>query len=108
MTGFLNPYAVDKSRPLDPVTLHILSVVNRVAAELEIPYIVVGATTRDLLLFNVFGIPIPRATGGVTFAVPADSWDRFRELRAAVLASIHFREEAIEHRALRSHYCRNL
>lgn len=60
MNNFLNPYTVNKSRPVDPVTLHILSVVNRVAAAL--PYIVVGATARDLLLFHVFGIPVTRAT----------------------------------------------
>jgi predicted nucleotidyltransferase len=81
----LNPYTVDKSRPVDPVTLHIVSVVNRVAAELDLPYIVVGATARDLLLFHVFGMPVTRATADVDFAVAMDSWDRFRELRAALL-----------------------
>ena len=98
MNNFLNPYTVDKSRPLDPVTLHILSVVNRVAAELELPYIVVGATARDLLLFHVFGIPVTRATADVDFAVAMDSWERFRELRAALLTSGHFREGKTEHR----------
>lgn len=62
MNSFLNPYTVDKSRPVDAVTLHILSVVNRVAAELGLPYIVVGATARDLLLFHVFGIPVIRCS----------------------------------------------
>jgi predicted nucleotidyltransferase len=83
MNNFLIPYTVNKSRPVDPVTLHILSVVNRVAAELGLPYIVVGATARDLLLFHVFGIPVTRATADVDFAMAMDSWDRFRELRAA-------------------------
>jgi predicted nucleotidyltransferase len=72
---------VDKSRPVDPATLHILSVVNRVAAEPELPYILVGATARDLLLFHVFGIPVTRATVDVDFAVAMDSWERFSELR---------------------------
>ncbi len=98
MNNFLNPYTVDKSRPVDPVTIHILFVVNRVAAELGLPYIVVGATARDLLLFHVFGIPVTRATADVDFAVAMDSWDRFRELRAALLASGHFREGKMEHR----------
>jgi hypothetical protein len=98
MKSFLNPYTVDKSRPVDPVTLHILSVVNRVAAELKLPYIVVGATARDLLLFHVFGIPVTRATADVDFAVAMDSWERFHELRAALLASGHFREGKMEHR----------
>jgi hypothetical protein len=58
MTSFLNRYTVNESRPLDQATLHILSVVNRLAGDLELPYIVVGATARDLLLFHVFGIPV--------------------------------------------------
>jgi predicted nucleotidyltransferase len=98
MKGFLNPYTVDKSRPVDPMMLHILSVMNRVAAELELPYIVVGATARDLLIFHVFGIPVTRATADVDFAVAMDSWERFSELRAALLASDHFREGEMEHR----------
>jgi len=60
MTSFLNPCKVDEGRPVDRATLRILSVVNSAAAELAIPYIVVGATARDLLLFHVFGIPVTR------------------------------------------------
>jgi predicted nucleotidyltransferase len=96
MNSFLNPHTVDESRPVDPATLHILSVVNRAAAELELPYIVVGATARDLLLFHVFGIPVTRATADVDFAVAMDSWKRFRELRAALITSGHFREGKME------------
>jgi predicted nucleotidyltransferase len=98
MNSILKPYTVDKSRPVDPVTLQILSVVNRVAAQLELPYVVVGATARDLLLFHVFGIPVTRATADVDFAVAMDSWEKFRELRVALLTSGHFREGKMEHR----------
>ena len=98
MTSFLNQYTVNESRPLDQATLHILSVVNRLAGDLELPYIVVGATARDLLLFHVFGIPVTRATADVDFAIAVDSWERFRGLRTALLASGHFDEGKIEHR----------
>src|ERR1700740_3698314 len=98
MRNFLNPYKVDESRPLDPVTLHILSVVNSVAARLTMQYIVVGATARDLLLFHVFGIPLTRATADIDFAVAVDSWERFRQLREALLATNDFREAKIERR----------
>jgi predicted nucleotidyltransferase len=93
MNSFLNPHTVDKSRPVDPVTLHILSVVNHVAAELELPYIVVGATARDLLLFPVFGLPVTRATADVDFAVAMDSWERFRELRGPSLRAAILEKE---------------
>jgi predicted nucleotidyltransferase len=98
MTSFSNLYKIDENRGLDPVTLHILSMVNGVSTDLEIPYIVVGATARDLLLFHVFGIPITRATADVDFAIAVDSWERFRQFRTALIASGEFREGKLEHR----------
>ena len=89
MNSFLNPYTVDKSRPVDPVTLHILSVVNRLAAELELRYIVVGANSprsASLSCLRNFGHPrdggcrfrrgngfmgeVSRATGGAVYERP--------------------------------------
>jgi predicted nucleotidyltransferase len=98
MTNFLNPYTVAENRPLDPATLHILTVVDRVASELQRPYIVVGATARDLLLFHVFGIPVTRATQDIDFAIAVDTWERFQELRVALLATSHFEKGRVEHR----------
>jgi hypothetical protein len=45
-----------RAGPLDQATLHILSAVNRLAGDRELPHIDVGATARDLVLFDVFGI----------------------------------------------------
>src|SRR5580704_17622132 len=98
MKNFLNRYTVNESRPLDQATLHILSVVNRLAGDLELPYIVVGATARDLLLFHVFGIPVTRATADVDFAIAVDSWERFRGLRTALLTSgLYGRKDRTSH-----------
>jgi predicted nucleotidyltransferase len=98
MTSSSNLYKIDESRPLDRVTLHILSVVTRVTSDLKIPYMVVGATARDLLLFHVFGISITRATADVDFAIAVDSWERFHQLRAALLVGHEFKEGKLEHR----------
>jgi predicted nucleotidyltransferase len=98
MTNSSNPYKIDKSRPLDPVTLHILSVVSSVTIELKVPYMVVGATARDLLLFHVFGIPVTRATADVDFAIAVDSWKSFHQLQKTLLASGEFREGKLQHR----------
>jgi|ERR1017187_3524719 predicted nucleotidyltransferase len=35
MTNFLNHYTIDQNRPLDPTTRNVLSIVNRVAIELD-------------------------------------------------------------------------
>jgi predicted nucleotidyltransferase len=98
MSSISNPLAVSKDRPIDPAILHILTVVDGVAAERRCPYIVVGATARDLLLYHVFGIPAMRATQDVDFAISVDNWEKFQTLRAALLAADHFAPSRVEHR----------
>jgi predicted nucleotidyltransferase len=98
MSSFSNPLIVSESRPLDPAIRHILTVVDQVASEQKCPYIVVGATARDLLLYHVFGIPAMRATQDVDFAIAVESWEKFQKLRTALLTTDHFEASRIEHR----------
>jgi predicted nucleotidyltransferase len=98
MSNFSSPYTVPEDRPVPEPTLHILAVVDRVATEQECPYVVVGATARDLLLFHVFGIPTIRATGDVDFAIAVESWDKFHRMRNALLATEEFAPAKVEHR----------
>ena len=98
MSSFSNPLTIYKGRPLDPPILHIFTVMNRVAVEHGCPYIVVGATARDLLLYHVFGIPAIRATQDVDFAIAVENWERFQNLRNALLATDQFAPSPVEHR----------
>jgi predicted nucleotidyltransferase len=98
MSSFSNPLTVPEDRPLDPPILHILTVVDRVAAGQGCSYIVVGATARDLLLYHVFGIPAMRATQDVDFAIAVEDWEKFQRLRTALLATGHFAPSRVEHR----------
>jgi predicted nucleotidyltransferase len=88
MSSFSNPLTVPEDRPLDPAILHILIVVDGVAAKQGCPYIVVGATARDLLLYHVFGIPAMRATQDVDFAIAVENWEQFQKLRTALLGRV--------------------
>jgi predicted nucleotidyltransferase len=98
MSNFSSPYTVPEDRPVPESTLHVLAVVDRVATEQECPYLVVGATARDLLLFHVFGIPTIRATADVDFAIAVESWDKFERMRNALLATEEFVPAKVEHR----------
>lgn len=53
---------------ISPKDLLLLTTVNSVAKELDIPYVVVDATARDLVLYHAFGAPIRRATTDIDFA----------------------------------------
>lgn len=98
MNSFSNPLIVSEDRPLDPTILHILTAVDRVAAEQGCSYIIVGATARDLLLYHVFGIPAMRATQDVDFAIAIENWEKFQDLSSALLATDHFAPSRVEHR----------
>jgi predicted nucleotidyltransferase len=100
MSSSLSPYTVHKDRPVPEPIHHILAVVHSVATEQECPYVVVGATARDLLLFHVFGIPASRATRDVDFAIAVESWDKFNRMRNALLATEKFAPSKVEHRLL--------
>jgi predicted nucleotidyltransferase len=98
MSSFSSLYTVHKDRPVPEPIPHILAVVHDVATKQECPYVVVGATARDLLLFHVFGIPASRATRDVDFAIAVESWDKFHRMRNALLATEEFVPSKVEHR----------
>lgn len=72
-----NRLSVSPDHPVDPVTLSILELIDRLLRNAKIPYMLVGATARDLLLYNVFGHAVTRATYDLDFAVLVDSWEQF-------------------------------
>ena len=63
--------------------------------------LIVGAMARDLWYGYAHGIRIDRKTSDVDFAVAVESWEAFRSLRAALLASGRFTptryEQTLQH-----------
>ena len=57
------------SGKIDNDTVTLLSVVDRVASEVGVPYLVVGATPRDMVMHYGYGAPIQRATADLDFAI---------------------------------------
>jgi predicted nucleotidyltransferase len=81
-------------RPVDPLTVEVLRSVDRILNNNGIRYFIGGASARDLLLSNVFGFEIQRATKDIDFAIPAPSWSSFNKLREELLATGQFRANA--------------
>jgi predicted nucleotidyltransferase len=70
---------------IDPETVAVFDVVSRCVADLGIPYVLVGATARDLLLHYGHGAKIQRATADVDFAIEIPSWAAFDALKDSLL-----------------------
>lgn len=65
----------------------IFQSIHQQSLVLNIPYLVVGATARDLILVKAFGAHLQRATLDIDFAIKVASWGAFERLKLALLES---------------------
>lgn len=82
--------SVRSDRPLDPITVEVLSAVDSAARDLAIGYFVAGAMARDIVLPNVSGIDTIRATRDIDLAVHVSGWDHFDALKMRLIDSHGF------------------
>jgi len=73
-------------------------VVSDVAAKLEIPFFVVGATARDMVLEFGYGITPSRATRDIDIGVQVASWEQFNNLKTALVGTKKFRNSGAAQR----------
>lgn len=83
-------YKVRPDKPLSSTQLALLHALDDVAKQLVIPYYVVGASARDILLEHVHGIETIRATSDIDFAVAIASWEEYERLKQSLTATGQF------------------
>ena len=77
----------DLSGKIDQQTVAVLSVVKKVADSLTIPFFVVGASARDIILNHCYGLKTPRMTKDIDLGVEVASWQQFNQLRESLLST---------------------
>src|SRR5690606_31424808 len=82
---------------IDPATVSIYEAVGKAAASLKLPYVVVGASARDLVMQYGYGADVERATHGLDFGIQVADWNAFDALKAQ-LEQQGFRPSKIKHR----------
>jgi predicted nucleotidyltransferase len=103
MNDLLSPLSLRTDRPLEPWRVEILHALDAASRECKFPYMLVGATARDLLLYHVHGGPHPRRrTRDVDFGIAVDSWEEFERVRDALLAKGNFKPTRVKHRLIYS------
>lgn len=85
------------SAKIDPALASLCAIVAECAAQLQIPYLIVGATARDMVLHYGYGAKIQRATADIDFALQVPSWDAFAALRKELIRN-NFSETNTTHR----------
>lgn len=71
-----------------------VTIIRRVVREAEgqgLSLFIVGAQARDLFLQYAHNLPVYRATNDIDFGIAVESWDEFKNLREALIASQDFK-----------------
>lgn len=85
------------SGKLDAQSIAIYQAVDHADKKLNIPYVVVGAAARDLVLHYGYGARLQRATQDIDIAVQVNDWQAFEKLRTELL-TMGFQQDKIQHR----------
>lgn len=91
---------VPTERPIAAQNVAMLTALHTVLAGLNIDYVVAGATARDIVLWNLFGVKEERATRDVDVAICALNWEQYDEAIAALLAAGNFTQGKSAHTLL--------
>ena len=75
---------IDLSEKIDKQRIDAIEIISRVANSLQIPFFLIGATARDLLL-AVHDIPTYRATLDLDIGVKIPDWEKFYELKKGLI-----------------------
>ena len=86
---------------IDSVVLGIYRAVADAAERLGIRWVIIGATARDLVYEQWFGIAPRRRTSDVDLAIEVQSWDDYSRLRTALMENGPFEECGHERQRLR-------
>jgi len=89
--------SLDITNKVDSNTLALLQSVADAAQHLGIPFFVIGATARDLVLHHYYNAKITRATQDLDFAIQVPDWSAFEALKSNLLVS-GFSETKMPHR----------
>jgi predicted nucleotidyltransferase len=76
--------------------------INRITSEQEVPFFVVGAFARDLILKMAHGIEVKRATEDIDCGIQVASWKQFEQLKTSLIETGNFKPD--EHQQQRLKY----
>jgi predicted nucleotidyltransferase len=85
---------VSEERPLHPAVPALLQRVSDAAKRLDTPFVVAGATARDIVLKHVFSREPARATQDVDVAVCAVDWKSYESMIDELLKVEGFRRDS--------------
>jgi predicted nucleotidyltransferase len=81
---------INLSGKIDSQRLYAIETIANVANSLDIPFFIIGASARDLILSNGYDIATIRATLDIDFGVRVPNWDQYEKLKQCLLDTDEF------------------
>lgn len=88
----MTPRFLDFSGKLQPFE-DVFREISDVTSRLDIPFFVVGAFVRDLILKSVYGIDTKIATEDIDLGIQVSNWDQFEQLKASLIGPERFKPD---------------
>jgi predicted nucleotidyltransferase len=89
----MNGSLLDLSGKADGFEIDVLETVVKVADSLSIPFFVVGAMARDIILSCGYGIETGRATQDIDLGAQVPDWEVYEQLKKGLIATGEFRRD---------------
>ncbi len=86
----MNNTSLDLSDKIDPQTSRLLATIKQTAESLGMPFFVIGATARDMILEFGYAIPTGRMTEDIDLAVMIKGWKDYEHLKDTLAATGEF------------------
>lgn len=81
---------LDLCGKIDEVMVSAFGWIHQITSSIGIPFFVVGATARDILLDISQGIGSKRATIDIDIAVFVENWDQFERIKDELIRTTEF------------------
>ena len=78
------------SGKIDPLLVEVLSLLSRAAKGLDIPFFIIGAMARDIVLEFCYKLPARRSTRDLDIGVEVAGWEEYQRLSAALVSTGKF------------------
>jgi predicted nucleotidyltransferase len=89
---------VDISDKIPPSIVAVFEAIHSAAQNEGIPFFVIGAAARDMLLRYAYGLPVRRATRDIDIAIRVADWNEYNRLVNALISTGDFKRAQQSHR----------
>lgn len=84
---YMNNTSLNISGKLLTGLVELYHEIEKHSHDLAIPYLIVGATARDIVLVHGYGAAIERGTRDIDFGIQVRTWQQFEKLKARLIES---------------------